>query len=124
MANKNPEFGQHIAMNLVKQENGEAEVELTVEDYHLNSQKIAHGGVLLAMMDLAMGAAASSLAGSVVTMDLHYRFFRPARRGERLCAKGNVLKKGEAILVTKGTMYSEGQVLGEASGQFFHQKTK
>lgn len=124
MTNNNPEFGQHIAMDLVKQENGEAEVELTVEDYHLNSQKIAHGGVLLAMMDLAMGAAASSLGGSVVTMDLHYRFFRPARRGECICAKGKVLKKGDTIIVTKGTMFSEGQILGEASGQFFHRKVE
>lgn len=122
MTNTNPDFGQYIGMHLVRQENGEAEVELTVEKQHLNSQQIVHGGVLLAMMDLAMGAAASSFGPSVVTMDLQYRFFRPARLGEVLRAQGKVVKNGHAIAVTKGIMYCAGQMLGEASGQFFKQE--
>ena len=119
MTNSNSEFGQYIGMHLRKQENGEAEVELTVEKHHLNSQNIVHGGVLLSMMDLAMGAAASSFGGSVVTMDVQYRFFRPAHLGDSIVAQGHVLKNGKTIAVTKGTVYSDDTVLGEASGQFF-----
>lgn len=119
MTNRNSEFGQYIGMHLRKQESGEAEVELKVEKHHLNSQNIVHGGVLLSMMDLAMGAAVSSLGGSVVTMDVQYRFFRPARLGEIIVARGQVLKNGKTIAVTKGMLYLDDTVLGEASGQFF-----
>lgn len=119
MENNTSEFGQYIGMQLVKQKEGKAEVSLTVEKHHLNSQEIVHGGVLLSMMDLAMGAAASSYGSAVVTMDLQYRFFRPARLGETIYARGEVLKNGKTIVVSKGAIYIDEQCIGEASGQFF-----
>ena len=112
--NKEVEFGKYIGMELQKQEDGEAEVALKVLPHHLNSQNIVHGGVFLAMMDLAMGAAASSYGTSVVTMDLQYRFFRPAKVGETVVAQGKVLKN-----VTEGKMLCGDECIGAASGQFF-----
>ena len=117
--NKEVEFGKYIGMELQKQEDGEAEVVLKVLPHHLNSQNIVHGGVFLAMMDLAMGAAASSYGTSVVTMDLQYRFFRPAKVGETVVAQGKVLKNGRTIVVTEGKMLCGDECIGAASGQFF-----
>ena len=117
--NKEVEFGKYIGMELQKQEDGEAEVALKVLPHHLNSQNIVHGGVFLAMMDLAMGAAASSYGTSVVTMDLQYRFFRPANVGETVVAQGKVLKNGRTIVVTEGKMLCGDECIGAASGQFF-----
>ncbi len=113
-------FSHLLGMHLTKQQEGEAVVELDVDQSHLNSQNMCHGGVLMSMADLAMGAAASSFGGNVVTMDLQYRFFQPARLGEHVKAEGVVIRNGSKVIVTEGRLTIGDRLIGLTSGQFYH----
>jgi uncharacterized protein (TIGR00369 family) len=86
-------------------EGGRSLVELTVENPHLRSHAIAHGGVFATLLDAAQGMAAASVAPSgfdVVTVQLNVNFIRPAGVGETLVARGEVVHAGRRTAVTRG----------------------
>lgn len=69
-----------------------------------------HGGILAALVDIAMLSAQSSLfepgeqpAG---TADLNITYLRPAL-GERIYAEAAVLKKGRSLIVTEVSILDE-----------------
>ena len=47
-------------MKLVRREPGEAEVALSLAEQHLNRRGVAHGGVITALLDSALGLAVIS----------------------------------------------------------------
>lgn len=112
-------FSMETGMELREVHDGYARVVLTIEERHLNSQNIAHGGALMTMADLTMGAAAYSKGEAVVTLDLQYRFFHAVHLGDHVVAEGYVDKDGKNIKVTHADLTVEGKVVGYASGQFY-----
>lgn len=72
-----------------------------------------HGGVLGVLVDNACGWAASSVAGPLVTAHYAVHLLAPAR-GERLRARGRLLRAGRRSAVAAADVYAEtgeGQVL-------------
>jgi len=67
----------------------------------------AHGAVVGMMADNACAWAAASVAGDVVTSSYTLNFLSPAR-GDRLRAKGWVLKAGKRQIVCRAEVWSEG----------------
>ena len=58
-----------------------------------------HGGVISGLADLAAGGAVTTMlppGRGVVTISLHVNFLAPAR-GERLVARGSVVKVGSTV---------------------------
>lgn len=118
------EFSEYIGMELVEQKDGHARVRLIMKEEHMNGVHITHGGVLMSMADLAMGAAAHSLGPAVVTMDLQYRFFQPVNVGECVIADGHVVRAGRKVAVTSGALHVGDRLVGHASGQFYFTEEK
>ncbi|MEX0725352.1 MAG: PaaI family thioesterase [Planctomycetaceae bacterium] len=95
----------HLYIRLLKMGNGEAEFEVTVDDPHLRTLGLLHGGVVATMLDTAMGSAANSLAPAdhhVVTVQLGVNFIRAAEKGDSLIAKGHVRHAGRKTIVSTG----------------------
>jgi uncharacterized protein (TIGR00369 family) len=67
----------------------------------------AHGAVVGLMADNACAWAAASVAGDVVTSAYTLNFLNPAK-GERLRAKGWVVKAGKRQVVCRAEVWSEG----------------
>jgi uncharacterized protein (TIGR00369 family) len=79
-----------LGVQLLKMENGTSEISLDVEDKHTNSWSVAHGGVLLALVDAAMAIAARSADPdnrSVVTIELKNSFMQAATGSLRVIGK-------------------------------------
>jgi uncharacterized protein (TIGR00369 family) len=77
--------------------NGKSRLEVTVEPHHGNQMGVAHGGLLMTLLDVSMGTAARSRAGSnVVTVDMQVAFMAPA--GGRLVGQGRVVRAGKSLL--------------------------
>jgi uncharacterized protein (TIGR00369 family) len=66
----------------------------------------AHGAVIGMMADNACAWAASSVAGDVVTSNYTLHFLAPAK-GERLRAKGFVVRAGKRQVVCRAEVWSE-----------------
>lgn len=85
-----------------------------------NSMNIAHGGVLMTLMDAAMGGAARSLQApgvTVVTIDMQVAFLGPARG--RIEAHGSVTKATRTFIFTQCEVRNEaGELVARGTGLF------
>ena len=82
---------------------------LTIAARHLQHTGQVHAGVMAAMADHTMGAAAQSLAPEAhwaLTAELKTAQLRPAR-GERLVCEAVVLKAGRNLSFTEAEVYAE-----------------
>jgi uncharacterized protein (TIGR00369 family) len=103
---------------------GRAVFEMQIEDRHLRTLGILHGGVTAALLDTAMGMAAGTLSPEghyVVTVQLSVNFIRPAWNGETLLANGDVIHAGKQTAVARGELRTEENVLVAAgTGTFMY----
>lgn len=102
-------FMHHIGANLTVIEKGYMECELTMQQQHLQQAGFTHGGVTATLCDLVTGFAAFSLVAggeAVVTADLKVSYLNPGD-GERLIAKGWVMKPGQMLHFCEGEVWIE-----------------
>ena len=113
-------FIDALGVQLVKAADGESEVRMPLQDAHMNTWGIAHGGVTMTLLDAALALAARSVAGDgigVVTVEMKVNFMQPGR-GE-LRATGRVLHRSTTMAYCEGEIRdSEGHFVGKALGTF------
>jgi uncharacterized protein (TIGR00369 family) len=101
-------FIEYLGIRSVRAANGEAEVSLSLAPHHLNVWEIAHGGVTMTLLDLAMGGAVRSLANGatgVVTVEMKTNFMQPGN--------GTLRGLGRVLHQTAELAYCEGELLDE-----------
>ena len=98
---------------------GQAELRVTLDESHLNSWQVAHGGLLMTLLDVAMAHAARSVvAGSggdaagtadsgpgMVTIEMKTTFMRPGEG--RLRAVGTLLHRTATLAFTEGRVLDD-----------------
>jgi len=93
---------------LTRVEPGAVEIEVPFRAELTQQQGFFHGGVTTAIVDTACGYSALTLmpAGSeVLTVEFKINLFAPAR-GDRLVARGRVLRSGRTFTVCHGDAYA------------------
>lgn len=85
---------------------GIAELTLEMRPELTQHHGFAHGAIVGLMADNACAWAAASVAGDVVTGSYTINFLAPAR-GQRLRARGGVLKAGKRQVVVRADVWSE-----------------
>jgi acyl-CoA thioesterase len=101
------DFTERLGYRTIRREDGECEMELDLEEIHMSVANRAHGGVLFAMLDSAMGRAVLSTLPErrgCATIECRINYFRPVQSG-RLFAIGKVLN------TTRNTAYAEGSIV-------------
>jgi acyl-CoA thioesterase len=86
-------FLTDLGVEFVSAANGEAELRLPLQTRHMNSWQVAHGGVVMTLLDVAMAQAGRSLYENVaggVTVEMKTTFVRPSA--------GAVLTRQRALL--------------------------
>jgi uncharacterized protein (TIGR00369 family) len=99
-----------LGVQLLKMEDGSGEISLVIEEKHTNSWSVAHGGVLLALVDAAMAIAARSADPddrSVVTIELKNSFMQ--------AANGQVHVVGKVVHQSTTMAFCEARVFDEAN---------
>lgn len=100
----------NFGAELTRVEPGRVEIEVPFRDDLTQQQAFFHGGVTTAIVDTACGYAALTLmpAGSeVLSVEFKINLFAPAT-GERLRARGGVVRSGRTITVCHGDVYAIG----------------
>jgi uncharacterized protein (TIGR00369 family) len=109
-----------IGIQVDKMVAGESELSLSLESQHMNSMQVAHGGVVLTMVDAAMAIAAISADPgdrSVVTIELKNTFMRAAI--DKVRVFGRVLHQSSTMAFCEATVMDlQGKVCGHATGTF------
>jgi uncharacterized protein (TIGR00369 family) len=97
---------------------GRTRLEVTLEPHHANQMGVAHGGLVMTLLDVAMGSAARTHAdANVVTVDMQTAFVAPARG--RISGEGKVVKAGRSLVFVEGEVRdAAGELLAKGSSVF------
>jgi uncharacterized protein (TIGR00369 family) len=113
-------FVEQLGLELHACADGASELRVDLAECHLNSWEVAHGGVLMTMLDVAMATAARSLnldGPGCATIEMKTSFLRPGE-GE-LRALGKLLHRTATMAFCEASVLnSEGQLCAHATGTF------
>ena len=101
-------FSRWLGVEPIKVWQGESELVLEMREELMQHHGFAHGAIVGLMADNACAWAAASAAGDVVTGSYTINFLAPAT-GDRLRAKGTVLKARSKQVVARAEVWSEGE---------------
>jgi uncharacterized protein (TIGR00369 family) len=115
-------FVELLGLELLRFQDGEAELALNPRDEHMNGLKMAHGGVVMTLLDVAMAHAARSprsgetqAARGVLTVEMKTSFMRPGIG--RLLARGKVLT--QTLSFCEASMFdAANKLIAHATGTF------
>ena len=117
-------FVKSIKCKLQRFDGGHAEVTLTLNENHTNSFGVAHGGLMMTLLDVAMAHAARSLrldaqgqSPGAVTIEMKTSFTRPGIG--RIRAVGSVLHSTATLVFCEGKVFDEyDRLCAHATGTF------
>lgn len=104
---------------------GEDRTDVCVEvaPQHLNPNGTAHGGFLLTVLDITLGATVESYLGVAadrhpVTLQLSCSMLAPARGGALLFGEASVDRSTRTVTFVSARLHSDGQTVLTASAVF------
>lgn len=117
-------FVEHLGFELLKFEGGEAEIAVELRDALCNSWMVAHGGLTMTLLDVAMAhAARSPMPGEepssqgVVTIEMKTSFMRPGLG--RMVARARLVHGTASLAFCEGSVFDgNGELVAQASGTF------
>ena len=121
-------FVQQLGFELHSLGHGEAEIRVDLQEGHLNSWEVAHGGVLMTLLDVAMAHAARSIhrdqpgmGPGVVTVEMKTSFMRPGE-GELRC-HAKLPHRSNTMAFCEGSVFGgDGKLCAHATGTFKYLK--
>ena len=97
----------------------EYEFKATIQDFHLNSGGITHGGFIMTLMDSGLGTSVyQSLGGEkkIATISLDVKFVAPSHEGDILLGSAKIIKKTRSMVFVRGELQVEGHVIATGDG--------
>jgi uncharacterized protein (TIGR00369 family) len=113
-------FLAHLGVVPEYAEGGKSRISLVIKPEFENSFHVAQGGVVMTLLDFAMGAAARSVFNEqlgAMTIDMNVSFLRPSLG--KIVVEGVVLKSGKTINYCEAVVLNEaGEITAKSSGTF------
>ena len=96
----------------------EYEFKTKINENHLNTAKITHGGFIAALVDSGAGSAAhkSTDGGPCVTISLELKFISAVKLGQELIGKAKVQKKTKSLVFLTCELRVDNKIVATASG--------
>ena len=113
-------FAEQLGVRVGYKRIGDVGLELTLVEAHMNSWQVAHGGVVVSVLDIAMGMSAKSLDEASIgatTVELKTNFIKAATG--RVVARGLAQRAGRSLVFAEGELRNDAQeLLARATGTF------
>lgn len=120
----NVPFLKLLGVRCISAEMGKGEILLALKPEHTNTWDVAHGGVLLTLMDVAMAVAARSGDlddRSVVTIEMKNNFMQAANGILRV--KADTVRRTVTMAFCEAKLYNDqGEICCMATGTFKYLK--
>ena len=96
----------------------EYEFKTKINENHLNTAKITHGGFIAALVDSGVGTAAHRAAdgGPCVTISLELKFISSVKLGQELIGLVKVQKKTKSLVFLTCELRADNKIAVTASG--------
>ena len=114
-------FVEHLGFELIRFGGGASEIALNLRPELCNSWNVAHGGLTMTLMDVAMAHAAREpndmRAPGLVTIEMKTSFMRPGLG--RLVAHGKLLHRSTTMAFMECSVLDDKQkIVAHATGTF------
>jgi uncharacterized protein (TIGR00369 family) len=113
-------FIEKMAMDVEKLSEDLVHVHLYLPPWQCNSFGVAHGGVMMTLLDFAMAMAAKvkhGHLGGAMTIDMSTSFIKGGKG--KMVVHGTVLKAGKSIQFCEASAYdASGDLLAKSMGTF------
>ena len=118
-------FVELLGAELLRFNDGESELALTLRDELCNSWQVGHGGVVMTLLDVAMAQATRAPARpgeepdrrGVITIEMKTTFMRPAEGALR--ATGQVLHRTATLAFCEAAVHNtRGEICAHGTGTF------
>ena len=123
----NVPFISELGVEFISAADGRSVVALNLEPWHLNSWSVAHGGVLMSLLDVAMAVAGRSInggAGGGITVEMKTSFLQPAKAGSRLIVSGYAYHRSMTMAFCEGEARdTDERLIAKAMGTFKYLKS-
>jgi uncharacterized protein (TIGR00369 family) len=116
-------FVEHLGFRLVRMEDGASQIDFEPRPEHMNSFNVAHGGVVMTLLDVTMATAARSLEMDmgVVTIEMKTSFMQPSRG--QLKALGTLMHRTATMAFTEARIVDgAGRTCAHSTGTFKYVK--
>ncbi len=97
----------------------EYEYRATIQDFHLNSSGITHGGFIMTLMDSGLGTSVyRSLGGDkkIATISLDVKFVAPSHQGDILIGSARIIKKTRSMVFVHGELHVADHIIATGDG--------
>ena len=96
----------------------EYEFKSTIDEKHLNTAGITHGGYLAALIDAGAGTSAHRSANNMpcVTISLDLKFIGASKTGDQIFGKTKILKKTNTLIFLSCELICNDKIIASASG--------
>jgi acyl-CoA thioesterase len=124
----NVPFIKELGVEFISAGEGRSVLALNLAPWHLNSWSVAHGGVLMSLLDVAMAVAGRSLnakAGGGVTVEMKTSFLQPAKEGSRLIVSGHAFHRSTTMAFCESEVRdTHDRLIAKAMGTFKYLKSE
>lgn len=103
---------------------GRAEMAMTVLKEQANSHGRAHGGMIAAFADSAMGVAIRTLNIRVVTIEMNINYLAQLNVGERLTTCAWVVHAGKSLVVAEAEVKNGEKLIAKSRATFYTVRRK
>jgi uncharacterized protein (TIGR00369 family) len=114
-------FNRHLGMDRIRRGAGRAEIEVEVRPEFTNRRGASHGGLILSLLDSALGSAVVSAIAPEEwcgTVQLNVQFLAPGRG--RLIGRGWMVKRGRHVAFARGEVVdAAGSQVATAEGTWY-----
>lgn len=121
---KGDRFAEHAGMQLLECSPGYAKCVVQIQDYHLNSAGVVHGGVLFTLADLCCAAATNAYGQVALSIENHICYFKKSTGGQLFATASVKSKSHKLITCSVDVVDSEGQLLSTFTGTAYITKEK
>lgn len=116
---ENTGFYRQLGIKVNKIGAGIAELMVVAGQEHSNPLGVAHGGFVMGLVDGAMGNAVRSTGIAAVTTAYSAQLLAAAPVGQKVVARGMVVKKGRNIIFASGEAFCGDDIICKCTGTFF-----
>ncbi len=117
---KDSNFSRLLGIRILRAENGEAELRMSMQEQMLNLHGRMHGGALFSLLDTALGQASHSLFGGEagsMTLECKINYIRAVEDGEVVCI-AKVINAGRKVHVIEARASQGDKLVASAQATF------
>lgn len=113
-------FAKLIGLRYLEQAPGRSRCKLTVDEKHLNPNRVVHGAVIFALADVGMGSAVHALLAEgelCATVEIKINYFKPVRTGDLVCTT-TLVNRGKKLANLDSEVHCGELLVAKANGTY------